>query len=656
MEEVDSAFLDEILQKSFEYLGASDLIRISLVCKQWLRVSRAPELWKRHVLKKWPSQRFLYESINARALEWLNIYQELEQKSWFSPDDMKYFICCKTFWDEPVTEEVRRKMFEQMNHVSYKWMQVFPFEHDDNNYAFDKNAELYYDTSKLKWVFLDRRRGYIGDLFPSQKLKAVRKNKKIRHIRPYQVIPSCLVLYRWLCLFRSFASAEDGLTFYRIWRFKLKHRDTGMVFEIYDWKAAMNTTFSNGMPADAAFRDDAMELLDLLTHPHFVMHPLGSQPVLNVFDPYFACASAGGATRWQASRHTTPRKKLRRKSPGCKEVKSCDDGKHFKAICDSDDEIQQGREKRMVRRKVSPKPQNTISPLSPRASASSVHSCERPSLSRQSSQNSTLSDTEGSERESDFESECENPEFGYVVNCEYFIIGAHSLDIEEQHSIQASISDGWMVTHKTRVFTVQVHYNAIDGVWYFSNENSIESSLAGAAIALRDLQPISPKITPLPARSQSDNVLQLDSKLHMGISRRPNSSTNIRTFSPEQKPHSDSLLSPPLSPMMSAMTKDASGSQNSVSSITSTTLSSKLNFEVDTEDEILQPLETMPSCLALYRLICLFDLNCSMYKSLDDTCAWSVKMLHKKTGGIANFRDYNGMYRDSVFDADSEMI
>lgn len=635
--EEENVFLDEILEKILQFMNAKDLIRISLVCKQWLRISRAPKLWKRHVLRKWPSQRFLYENINERSLEWYNVYQEFDQKSWFSPDDMKYFICCKTFADEPVTGELRQAMFYKMNCVSQKWLQVFPYEHDDNNYRFDKNAELYYDTTKLKWVFLDRRRGYIGDLFPSQKLKTIRKNKKTRHIRPYQVIPSCLVLYRWLCLFRAFASAEDGLTFYRIWRFKLKHYETGMVFEIYDWKAAMNTTFSNGMPGNTTFRDDALELLDLLTHPQFIMHPLGPQPVLNKFNSYLACAAAGGISRPQLLRQNTPRKKLKAKSPSIKEGKIInDDSKHFKAICDSDDESQ-NRDKRAVRRKVSPKPRSSISPISPRTGCSSTFAHENQSYSRQSSCSSALSDTEGSERESDFESECENPEFGYIVNCEYFIIGAHSLDIEEQHSIQASISDGWMVTHKTRTFSIQVRYNSNDGVWYFAEENDTESSLAGAAMALREFQQISPRIVPYHSRSQSDNVLQLDTKYQ--VIRRPSSSLNVRAFSPEQKPRNEELLSPAISPLMQ---QDAMGSQISLSSNASTALSSALTFEIGSDVDNSQPWETIPSCLALYRLICLFDLNCSMYKSDDDSSAWSVKMLHKKTGGIVNFRDYNG--------------
>ena len=637
--DANKAFLDEILEEIFQFLSVSELARISLVSKQWLRISRAREIWKRHVMRKWPSQRFLYENINTRNLEWFKVYQELEQKSWFSPDDMKYFICCKTFADELVTEELRQNMFGKIVDVAGKWLQVFAYEHDDNNYEFDKNAELYYDTVKLEWVFLDRRRGYIGDLFPSQKLKTVRKNKKIRHIRPYQVIPSCLVLYRWLCLFGSFASAEDGLTFYRIWRFKLKHQATGMIFEIYDWKAAMNTTFSNGMPGNAAYRNDALELLDILAHPLFIMHPLGPQPVLNEFNSYLACATAGGISRPQSQRKA--KKKVKVRSPAFNDGKCPENCKHFTAICDSDDDNNQSKERRNARRTFSPTQRGSISSVSPRAGCSSL-ACEQRSYS---SDSSALSDTEGSERESDFESECESPELGYIVNCEFFIIGAHSLDIEEQHSIQASISDGWMVTHKSRTFSTQVLCNTDDAVWYFSDENDTESSLAGAAIALREFQQLSPRIQSFHARSQSDNLLQFDMKYHVGNARRPNSSANIRAFSPEAEPRHEEPTSPTCPQLMTSFPwQYVSNSLNSLSS-NATSLSSALAFDVGREGEPLLPLEAIPSCLALYRLICLFDLNCSMYKSEDDTSAWSVKMLHKKTGGIANFRDYNGKCR-----------
>ena len=43
-----------------------------------------------------------------------------------------------------------------------------------------------------------------------------------------------------------------------------------------------------------------------------------------------------------------------------------------------------------------------------------------------------------------------------------------------------------------------------------------------------------------------------------------------------------------------------------------------------------------------YRLICLFDFDCSVYVSLDDSSVWQVSMMHKKTSGVVHFKDYNG--------------
>lgn len=672
-EEGKVVFLDEILLKVFSYLSANQLGKIAVVCKQWYRVSKAPELWKRHVLRKWPSQRFLYENINMRNLEWRKVFQELHQKSWFSPDEMKYFICCKTVSDELASEEIRQTMFERMAYVSQKWLQVYPYEHDDDSghKNFDKNAELYFDTTLLKWVFLDRRRGYIGDLFPSQKLRMLKRNKKTRHIRPYQVIPSCLVLYRWLCLFRSYATAEDGLTFYRIWRFKLRHLETGMIFEIYDWKAAMNTTFSNGMPGNIKFRDDALELLQILSHPHFIMHPLGLQPLLSKSSQYLACATAGGITKPKISAERRMRRKRRfqMQSPAFKDSKmpDADKSKLRNDVCDNDEDGTI-RERRGVRRKLSPKPihPHPVAPTSPRGnSSSSLFSFDRRGYSRESSCSSVLSDTEDSERserESDLESECELPEHGYIVNCEYFIITTHSLDIEEQHSLQASVSDGWMVTHKTRPCNIKLSFNAIEGYWYFPADDDTDASLAGAARMLSNLQKVSPLVAgchgrsasdlslpglampdlPFHGRSNSDVGLPVDLRSMMrdkhDANKRLKTSLTSLPVSPEPKmAHSDDLLSPMLSPRLAP--SSATGSQYSISSI-GTNASSK--FEVSGTHEMFEPLESIPSSLALYRLICLFDLNCSMYRSTEDTSVWAVKLLHKKTGGIVQFSDYNG--------------
>ena len=643
----DRVFLDELLVNIFGYVSATDLTRVSLVCKQWRRVSKSPELWKKLVLLKWPTQKFLYEKVNVRNLQWRDVYIELYQKSWFSPDNMKYFISCKAMEDELASAELRQAMFEKMATVSQKWMQVFPFEMDDpDNHSFDKNAELYYDINQLKWIFLDRRRGYMRDLFPSQKLKAVRRNKKIRHIRTYQVIPSCLVLYRWLCLFKAFATAEDGLTFYRIWRFRLKHLETGKIFEIYDWKAAMNTTFSNGMPKDSIYRNDALELLDLLTHQHFIMHPLGLQPTLSNASRYLACSSAGGVP-WpqvQLERRERRKRKIRMLSSSCQNIgvlgldRVSDRAKIQNELFDDDNTNQV--ENKTFRSKV---PLNVLSPLTspiPRISSSQSFTYDKQCFSRQSSSSSILSDTEDSERsekESDVDSEYEGNETGYASNCEYFIVTTHSFDIEEQHSIQASISDSWMVTHKSVSNTSPVLFCNAEGSWYFPSDRNDSSQ------DLLNIQGYATGFTH--SRSGSDVSMQSDSNLdhldeHHPI-KRPFSgscafSSKLKDL--DKTKHGDSMFSP-----LPSTSQPTEGAQNTFLSNESRRTACTHFLPLTDGSEFEHRFEAIPSCLAIYRLICLFDLNCSMYKSTDDSSIWSVKMLHKKTGGIMLLQDYNGM-------------
>merc|ERR1719494_601050 len=103
-------------------------------------------------------------------------------------------------------------------------------------------------------------------------------------------------------MFRAVATPEFGLTFYRIWRFRLKHLKTGLTFEICDWKAAMSSTFSNGCPIDPDFREDALDLLQLLTHRHFIMHPLGLNPRVERSCHFTICASAGGLLKPEGRR------------------------------------------------------------------------------------------------------------------------------------------------------------------------------------------------------------------------------------------------------------------------------------------------------------------------------------------------------------------
>jgi len=52
--------------------------------------------------------------------------------------------------------------------------------------------------------------------------------------------------------------------------------------------------------------------------------------------------------------------------------------------------------------------------------------------------------------------------------------------------------------------------------------------------------------------------------------------------------------------------------------------------------------EPISSPLALYRLICLFDLNTDLYVCNQFNHVWSLCMQHKRTGGIIHFSDING--------------
>lgn len=278
-------FLNEILLHVFEYLNAFDLTKASAVCKQWLQISRSGCLWRKLLLVRWPSQTFLFDKCPLSSLNWMRTYQELAQRGNFSSDEMKYLVSCKAVENELFTPELRNAMFHRMAQVLVKWKAVDPME-AQNSSDFpecNRNLELLYDTWNLKWVFIDKRRGYMLDesIF-SGKAKVFEKSKRIRYVRSYQVIASCLAMYRWLCLFRAYCTREIGLTFYRVWRYRLRHRSTSLIFELFDWKAAMSCTLSNGCPNNKEFKEDCLELMDLLAHPNFIMHPMGIDPLLRM--------------------------------------------------------------------------------------------------------------------------------------------------------------------------------------------------------------------------------------------------------------------------------------------------------------------------------------------------------------------------------------
>ena len=67
-----AAFLDEILLHILGYFDGTTLAKMLLVCKQWRNIAKTPSLWRRLVLIRWPSQRFLYEKASLSHINWIN--------------------------------------------------------------------------------------------------------------------------------------------------------------------------------------------------------------------------------------------------------------------------------------------------------------------------------------------------------------------------------------------------------------------------------------------------------------------------------------------------------------------------------------------------------------------------------------------------------
>ena len=404
-----AVFLDEILLHIFGYLDDLSLAKSALVSKQWGHLSRTSSLWRRLVLLRWPSQRFLFERVPASSVVWFKVYRELALKGNFSPDDMKYFVSCRLVDDELVSIELREAMFFHMAEIMSKWTIVHPLDNEEetlNPTSFNRNFELFYDTHDLTWTFIDKRREYIDDLFCYKVSQKMSNSKISRHIRPYQVMPSCLLMYRWLCLFRSYITEEIGLTFYRIWRYRLKHKDSGQIFEVFDWKAAMSCSFSAGSPNQGPFKEDSIQLLNLLAHPNFIAHPMGVDVLREVYlDP--------------------PGLVLSRQNSGTSSLSSV----------------------------------GLTSPKSPVGHKDFSFNSENKDSK---GWNKIASSTTDSDDES--EGGCES---GYLTNCEYFI-SSHHWDVDEQHKSQASVSGFWTVVRNADSPQLAVSFDVNEGVWKFS--------------------------------------------------------------------------------------------------------------------------------------------------------------------------------------------
>ena len=354
---------------------------------------------------------------------------------------MKYFIICKIGETILDSDELRRAVFNVMKGVTSLWEKPRLYELEETSPRFfNSNMELYYDTHDLKWVFVDRRREYVDDSFTIRLNQDRMTSRQMRFIRPYQVMASCVMMYRWLILFEYMFTEDVGLAFYRIWRFRLKHSETGFIFETYDWKAAMSSTFSHGCPVSTKFRDDGLAVLDMLSSPFFVIHPLGNMYKI-CYEISFPIYSESVFSSENVSRSSSVET--------LDSIKSDPKPGEFLTTPTKAGEFS-----------ISPVPVRKAGEHSGTPSVTSK-------AITQSFSSDTLSSYSGkSTNDEDQESEDNGEDYGYFCNCEHFIHRS-SWEYEEQQMIQAEVATQWEAVIDHPQPTFELVFDSYEEKWLF---------------------------------------------------------------------------------------------------------------------------------------------------------------------------------------------
>lgn len=510
---------------------------------------------------------------------------------------MKYFIICKLGEGFLDSDELQRAVFNAMEDVNLRWEKPRLYELEETSPRFfNSNMELYYDTHDLKWVFVDRRREYVDDSFTIRLNQDRMTSRQMRFIRPYQVMASCVMMYRWLTLFKYMFMEDVGLAFYRIWRFRLKHSETGSIFETYDWKAAMSSTFSRGCPISIKFRDDGLAVLNMLSSPFFVTHPLGNTYKISYEVP-FPVYSESVFSSENVSRSSS--------IENLDSIKSEPKATEFL-----------------------PAPKASEFPISPVLALKAGEYSVTPMVASrgitQSFSSDTLSNYSGkSGNDEDQESEDNGDDCGYFCNCEHFIHRS-SWEYEEQQMTQAEVATKWeaIIDHPQPTF--ELVFDSYEEKWLFFcydpknlkcpeklNRQVIEKSLESAK-GIRD--------------DPDENEI-VGSALEIADSAQENAD-------------SAPTIADAASTSTCIVTNDTSILDCIGAAITSIPGTSA---EAEQTNLSLGQ-EAMPSSLTLYRLICLFDLASLKYKSSEDCCVWSVCLQHRLSRGIVQLKDLNGTY------------
>ena len=514
---------------------------------------------------------------------------------------MKYFIVCKLSETILDSNELHHAVFKVMEEVNAQWEKPRLFELEETSPRFfNSNMELYYDTHALKWVFVDRRREYVDDSFTIRLNQDRMLSRQMRYIRPYQVMASCVMMYRWLILFKYMFTEDVGLAFYRIWRYRLKHSETGFIFETYDWKAAMSSTFSHGCPVSTKFRDDGLAVLDLLSSPFFVTHPLGNMYKI-CYEVPFPVYSESVFSSENVSRSSS--------------IETLDSIKS---------------EPKLAECLVTPKAgEFSISPLPNRKAGeyANIPALPTKGVTPSFSWDTLSSYSSKSAHDEDQESEDNGDDYGYFCNCDYFIHRS-SWEYEEQQVIQAEIATKWETTINDPQPTFELVFDSYQEKWLFYYHDSksfknqkklnrpiIEKSLESAKLI----------------RESPDDKLDAESALETAES----APENADSASMNNRQIADSAS------VGTCVVRSDISVPDCISAVTASVSGTSTETE---QCNMTAGQEAMPSSLTLYRLICLFDLASPQYKSSEECCVWSVCLQHRLTRGTVQLKDLNGTY------------
>ncbi|XP_028393793.1 uncharacterized protein LOC114518080 [Dendronephthya gigantea] len=618
--------LDEIVLNILRSLDAGEVIKCSLVCKRWNRVANDNSLWHGLVLNRWPSQRAVLGQVSTMTLQWQKLYRYLQGIGNYSPDDMKYFITCKLVETILDSEELRQAVFRVMEDVTSRWEKPRLFELEETSPRFfNSNMELYYDTHDLKWVFVDRRREYVDDSFTIRLNQDRMTSRQMRFIRPYQVMASCIMMYRWLILFRYMFTEDVGLAFYRIWRFRLKHSDTSFIFETYDWKAAMSSTFSHGCPVSTKFRDDGLAVLDMLSSPFFVTHPLGNTYKIH-YEIAFPVYSESVFSSENVSRSSSIETLDSIKSePKIADVSFTPKANELSTTPKAEEFLIRLKPSELSAGLTAPKA-GALSVLQKTGELSGAAVVASKGITHSFSSDTLSSYSGKSANEDDQESEDNGDDSGYFCNCEYFIHRS-SWEYEEQQLVQAEVATRWetIIDHPQPTF--ELVFDSYEEKWLFCRYNP--TNLKRPAKLNRQLVEKSLEL--------AKPIREDDAVVNEAVS----ASMNNMEIDDSTSTNETENLTDLATTSTCVLTKDTSVPECAAKAVASMPGTSS-----DTEQTNYSlGQEAMPSSLTLYRLVCLFDLASPQYKSSEECCVWSVCLQHRLTRGMIQFQDLNGWLR-----------